>query len=94
MNLLPIGSVVLLKEADKRLMIYGVKQVNNEDGTIYDYIGCLYPEGNIDAEYNFLFQHKDIEKVEFVGYMDAEFQVFRQALKKQLETEQAEETFN
>lgn len=92
MNLLPIGSVVLLKEADKRLMIYGIKQVNGEDGKIYDYIGCLYPEGSIDAEYTFLFQHEDIEKVDFVGYMDSEFQIFREALKQELE-KQEEETF-
>ncbi|MFB3169768.1 DUF4176 domain-containing protein [Neobacillus sp. 179-C4.2 HS] len=31
MELLPIGSVVLLQGADKRLMIYGVKQINEED---------------------------------------------------------------
>ncbi len=93
MNLLPIGSVVLLKEADKRLMIYGIKQMSGEEGKVYDYIGCLYPEGSIDAEYTFLFQHDDIEKVDFVGYMDTEYQVFREALKKELAAQEEEETF-
>ena len=46
-NLLPIGSVVLLKGGVKRLMIYGVRQTDKKDNTEYDYIGVLYPEGNI-----------------------------------------------
>jgi hypothetical protein len=87
MELLPIGSVVLLKEGEKRLMIYGIKQVYGEDNQIYDYIGCLYPEGNIGEEYNYLFNHEDIERVDFVGFVDAEFQLFRQQLAKELEKE-------
>ena len=82
--LLPIGSVVLLKEAEKRLMIYGIKQINEADGKVYDYIACLYPEGNIGEEYNYLFNHDDIEKVDFIGYVDAEFQLFRETLAKEL----------
>lgn len=65
-DLLPIGSVVLLKDGDKRLMIYGVLQVADEDeghdGEVpeeYDYIGVLYPEGNIGGDHQYLFYHKD-----------------------------------
>lgn len=92
MELLPIGSVVLLKEADKRLMIYGIKQMNEEDGQTYDYIACLYPEGNIGEEYNYLFNHEDIERVDFLGFVDSEFQLFREALAKEL-AKQSEEDF-
>jgi hypothetical protein len=84
LNLLPIGSVVLLKEADKRLMIYGIKQINEADGQTYDYIACLYPEGNIGQEYNFLFNHDALEKVDFIGFIDSEFQIFRDKLAKEL----------
>ncbi|MDR0858014.1 MAG: DUF4176 domain-containing protein, partial [Oscillospiraceae bacterium] len=49
-DLLPVGSVVLLNGADKRLMIYGVLQLNPEDGVQYDYLGCLYPEGYVGLE--------------------------------------------
>ncbi len=90
-QLLPIGSVVLLKEADKRMMIYGIKQINETDGQVYDYIACLYPEGNIGEEYNYLFNHENIEKVNFIGYIDAEFQLFRQALEKELVKESEDE---
>jgi len=88
MELLPIGSVVLLEEADKRLMIYGIMQENADDGNVYDYIGCLYPEGNIGVEYNYLFNHIDIAKVDFIGFADAEFQVFRKELSDSLEEEE------
>ena len=47
-DLLPIGSIVLLKDGLKRLMIIGIMQ-NDAGGTgkNYDYLGELYPEGHI-----------------------------------------------
>ena len=46
---LPIGSVVILKNGRKRLMITGYAQVDLEKkDKIYDYCSCLYPEGVID----------------------------------------------
>lgn len=69
-ELLPIGSVIWLKEAERPLMIFGVKQSNMDTNEEYDYIGVLYPEGNMGTETQFLFQHKDIEKVVFRGYED------------------------
>ena len=82
MDLLPIGSVVLLKEGDKRLMVYGIKQFVKENNKLFDYVGCLYPEGNISVDYNYAFNHEDIEKVYFVGLMDAEYEKFRDSLKE------------
>ena len=43
---LPIGSVVLLKNGRKKIMIYGRKQMHVETGEEWDYLACLYPEGN------------------------------------------------
>lgn len=80
-NLLPIGSVVLLKEGKKRLMIYGINQKTG-NGDNYDYLGCLYPEGNISPEHTYLFNHEDIEGVFFVGFMDPEFSLYRNQLKE------------
>lgn len=82
MDLFPIGSIVLLKNGKKRLMIYGRKQIDSTKGKIYDYVGCLYPEGNINSKYTFLFNHGDIEKVYFVGYTDAEEEEFSKKLKE------------
>ena len=81
-NLLPIGSVVRLKEATKSLIIIGTQQID-EDGQEYDYISCIFPEGYIDSETFFLFSHEDIEEVNFVGYINAESQSYIQLLKNQ-----------
>ena len=75
-TLLPIGSVVMLQDAQKALMIYGVCQNEKESNTEYDYIGVLYPEGNIGADTQFLFNHKDIAKVLFTGYETPERERF------------------
>lgn len=88
MNLLPLGSVILLKDGQKRLMIFGIKQVNNDDQKTYDYIGCLYPEGHIGLNYLYLFNHEDIERVDFLGYVDSEFQEFRGKLAIELAKKQ------
>lgn len=69
-HLLPIGSVVLLKNGKKRLMIFGVKQCDEETGIEYDYIGVLYPEGNMGQKTQVLFNQIDIDQVCFRGYED------------------------
>lgn len=69
---LPIGSVVLLKGAQKRLMIYGRLQKAEETGEVRDYIGCLYPEGNISTRETYMFNHDQIDKVYFIGFQDPE----------------------
>ena len=69
---LPIGSVVLLKNANKRLMIYGRLQKAEDSDSVRDYIGCLYPEGNISTKQTYMFDHDQIERVYFVGFQDPE----------------------
>lgn len=72
-NLLPIGSVVLLKGATKKLMITGIKpMLDSQPDKIYDYIGVMYPEGFVGGDSNFLFNHEDINDVVFKGYDNPE----------------------
>ena len=74
-ELLPIGSVVLLEGGEKKLMIFGVKQTANDEE--FDYIGVIYPEGNMGNDQGqFFFQHKDIKEVIFRGYEDDERENF------------------
>ena len=54
-ELLPIGSVVILREGQKRLMTFGIKQQDMRTGTEYDYLGVIYPEGNIGQGGQFFF---------------------------------------
>ena len=88
-ELLPIGSVVLLKGGKKRLMIFGVKQMDNETGTEYDYISVLYPEGNMGEAGQYLFNHTDIEEVYFTGYNDKEREDFLEMLNNFYEEQDA-----
>ncbi|UOY91223.1 DUF4176 domain-containing protein [Ectobacillus sp. JY-23] len=76
-KLLPNGSIVLLKEGEKRLVIYGRKQLlMRQEPVMYDYIGCFYPEGYINPDYTFVFNHEDIEDIVFVGFSDEEEEKF------------------
>ena len=87
-GLFPIGTVVLLKESTKKLMITGVCQfTENENGerTFYEYCGVVFPEGYLSAEENYLFNGDQIDKLYFVGYQDAEALAFKEKADAALE---------
>ena len=76
---LPIGTVVLLKGGKKELMIISyciipAGDVYDKNGkvdvgeTMFDYAGCVYPEGMITSDQLFAFNHDQIEKVVYKGY--------------------------
>ncbi len=78
---LPIGSVVLLKNGKKRVMVYGRKVKANGEDKIYDYLGCLYPEGALSSNDVILFDHDQIQIVYFIGFQDLEEIIFRNKLR-------------
>ena len=67
-RVLPIGSVVLLKGGRKRLMIIGYQR-RKADGTerIYDYCGCIYPEGYTSPAQCVVFDHDMIDRLIAIG---------------------------
>ena len=79
-DLLPIGSVVLLKDATKKLVIIGVLQVNAEQNKMYDYLAVPYPEGDLGSDNNYLFNQGDINDIIFRGYTNPERDIFIEAL--------------
>ena len=79
---LPIGSVVLLHNGTKKIMIYGRKQLSQNDNKEYDYVACLFPEGNINENYTFLFNQENIREVVFRGYENEEEQEFQKLLNQ------------
>lgn len=80
-DLLPIGSIVLLENGEKRLMINGIMQSEaNGTGKEYDYLGVLYPEGHIGDQFQYLFNHEDIKEIVFRGFEDSERIVFLEKL--------------
>lgn len=80
-DLLPIGSIVLLENGEKRLMINGIMQSEaNGTGKEYDYLGVLYPEGHIGDQFQYLFNHEDIQEIVFRGFEDSERAAFLEKL--------------
>lgn len=83
---LPIGSVVLLKNASKRVMILGYCRYKAGDQTkVYDYCGCPYPEGFVSPEKTAVFDHDQIEQIYALGFQNDEQIVFRQKLTQIIE---------
>ena len=65
---LPIGSIVLLTNTLKKVMITGYLVVsNNNSKIIYDYAGCMYPEGVISSEQVIVFNRNQIKEVIHMG---------------------------
>lgn len=84
-GVLPIGSVVLLKNSTKKLMITGFAQVSAENpDRIYDYVGCVFPEGFLGPDQTFLFDSHQIETIFFIGYQDQEQMAFKDRIDKAL----------
>lgn len=86
-GLLPVGSVVLLRGGEHRLMIIGYCQkLLSRPDEIYDYVGCLFPEGFIGAEKNYLFNREQIDKVYHVGYQTEGQFAFADKMEKAIAT--------
>ena len=83
-DLLPIGSVIKLKgPEEKRLMICGRAQsLVDDSSSVYDYSGCLYPEGIMDIKKLYLFNNADIEGLYFIGLQDQEEFELRDHIKQ------------
>lgn len=83
---LPLGSVVLLKGALKKVMITGYACVSSETGDkVYDYSGCMYPEGFLNYNEVCVFDHDKIEKVFYKGYHDEDAIKFHNMLNNHKE---------
>lgn len=76
-NLLPLGSVVLLRGGAKRVMITGRIQARVGERKVYDYSACAYPEGIVSPKGMFFFDHDAIERLYFIGFQDEEELLFR-----------------
>lgn len=83
---LPLGTVVLLEGGTKRVMITGFATASSDDpDLIYDYAGCMYPQGFITSNQTVLFDHDQIQKIYHFGLIDPEWVEFQDNLKKFLE---------
>lgn len=80
---LPLGTVVMLKKGRHRAMVVGycAKLAEDANAPFYDYIGCLFPEGIFTTEQTMVFNHDDIDKIYYMGYVDDEVKEFQKKLK-------------
>ena len=80
---LPIGTIVRLEGGIKRVMITGFCfRAENEPTILWDYSGCLYPEGILVANQLVCFNHSQIERVYYKGLENEEEKQFKKELKK------------
>lgn len=89
---LPIGSVVLLEGGTKKVMITGFlpMQSDSPNEKIYDYSGCLFPEGLLSSDQTAVFDHSQIKEICFIGFKNEESISFNEAIKEAF----AEENMN
>ncbi|MCY6958012.1 DUF4176 domain-containing protein [Clostridium brassicae] len=86
-RLLPVGSIVMLDlEKKEKIMIIGrLLRLTEDDEVIWDYCGCLVPQGLQTPEQLRMFNHKEIKRLLFVGYQDEEELGYSLALSKEKE---------
>ena len=90
---LPIGTVVMLKDGNKKVMITSYlifPTGNDEKKDLYDYGGCMYPEGIIDSKTGIGFNHDQIAEVYHYGHEDDQFEELNKVMKETAETLKAE----
>ena len=75
---LPVGTVVLLRNGTKRVMINGFCTMDaSKPDKVYDYSGVLFPEGSLSSDQTLLFDHEQIVRVDHMGLVDQEEQDFK-----------------
>jgi hypothetical protein len=81
---LPLGTVAMLKNGKHRVMIVGycARIESDEDAPFYDYMGCMFPEGIFTTEQTLVFNHENINKIYYMGYVDTESKKFQTKLKE------------
>ena len=61
-----------------------IAEESNPD-ELYDYCGCLWPEGMVDSETHFLFNKEKIEKIHHIGFSNDEEKKFKENLYNTIE---------
>lgn len=84
-NILPLGSVILLKGDRHQLMITSRFPVTEKNGEIgyFEYGACLYPEGQMNTS-SFFFNSEDIQKIITTGYSNEDEERMVEMYKEKL----------
>jgi len=66
-ELLPLGSVVTIKDIEPDVIIIGRVASRSGEDKVYDYIGAPYPLGVIDPDQLVFFDHDQVDDIDFIG---------------------------
>jgi hypothetical protein len=83
LRLLTLGTVVVLKGAEKKLMVYGRQQRDSANGQVFDYVAVSYPESGVGSHATFLFNCDAINEVVYFGYINDEETAWLEKLSSQ-----------
>jgi len=70
-TLLPLGTILILKGSDQKLMIVS-RVVQMQTKETFDYMCVLWPNGFIGEEHQYFINHEDVRRVCHQGYSDSE----------------------
>lgn len=80
---LPIGSIVLIKNIDKKMMITGFSQIRDlEVKERWDYVAVIYPMGIFSDRSFYFFNEDSITDVIFKGYENPEHEEFLKLIEE------------
>lgn len=79
---LPIGTIVVLKNVDYYVMVIGFYQES-----VLKYIGVIYPIGFVPLNQNICFEKNQIETVVFFGYIHSFHETFSTKLRESITNE-------
>lgn len=86
-DMLPLGSIVTLKNGDNKIMIVGRFQRHEASNKVFDYSSVAWPGGMFDSIRGvYMFDHKEIGEVYSKGFEDLEELCFRFSLEDQYES--------
>jgi len=90
---LPVGTVVLLQNGTKRVMINGFCTMDaSKPDKVYDYSGVLFPEGSLSSDQTLLFDHNQIVRIDHIGLEDQEEKEFKAKLAQIIASQSGQAT--
>jgi len=84
-DLLPLGSVVTIKDVEPDVIIIGRVAGKSGENKVYDYVGAPYPVGVVDSDQLAFFNHDDIDDIDFIGCKNDIEADFRQKVLDKLD---------
>lgn len=87
-ELLPIGSVVRVKNSPSVVMVIGYGPISREKQSHFDYLAVNYLFGFGSGMQTLMFDRSSIDTVLFTGHVDEKANAYRQAIDALIQKEE------